>query len=96
MSEDYTGARVLAHIEHMGETFTIVRRRINGSTWRKYVVLLLNGEEMCSGGAETDPEKFKAEMVESFARTFPAGREDYFRTSIEAQKDRNARGVPLP
>lgn len=93
--EDYRTARVLARIEHMGEAFTIVRRRMNGKPWRKYLVLLHNGEEMSASSmsGETAPEVFQANMRESLARAFPPGREEYFRESLKAQHDRAARGV---
>lgn len=38
--EAYAGARTLATVEHLGETFRLVRRRINGKPWRKCITLL--------------------------------------------------------
>ena len=47
--EDYKGARTLATVEHLGETFQIVRRRFNGKPWRGYLALLHGGVNMESG-----------------------------------------------
>ena len=37
--EDYSRARTLATVSHHGETFRIVRRRVRGKPWRKYLTL---------------------------------------------------------
>lgn len=37
--ENYAGARTLGTIEFMGETFRVVRMRINGKPWRKELIL---------------------------------------------------------
>lgn len=69
-AEDYTGARTLATVEHLGETFQIVRQRVNGKLWRKYVTLLHDGIVMANGGRENDPAEAAAEFKLKFEKVF--------------------------
>jgi hypothetical protein len=43
MPEDYSRSKTLATVEHLGETFRIVRRRFDGKPWRKYLMVLHDG-----------------------------------------------------
>lgn len=56
MAEDYTKARTLHTIEFLGETFRVVRRRVNGKPWRKYLTLLHGNVPMVESILDTtDP-----------------------------------------
>lgn len=94
--ENYDGAKVFDSMSYMGENFSITRRRANGKLFRKVFVLLHNGYEMSQSWDGQEVADFKSEMQKSFERTFPEGREDYFRESLKAQYDRSSRGVQLP
>jgi hypothetical protein len=69
-TEDYKGARILATVEHLGETFQIVRWRVNGKPWRKYMALLYGGIVMSYGKGETNPTRAATEFKHLFEKTF--------------------------
>lgn len=68
--EDYKGARTLATVEHLGETFQIVRRRFNGKPWRRYVALLHGGVNMASGSYFTDVADAASKFGDLLQKTF--------------------------
>jgi hypothetical protein len=87
-TEDYKGARILATVEHLGETFQIVRLHVNGKPWRKYVTLLHGGIAMWNGKGETDPTKAAAEFKRLFEKAFTDRTE--MLTQIQTLKHRAA------
>lgn len=69
--EDYATARTLATVEHFGETFRVVRKRINGKPWRKYLTLCHGGVSVTSSlTRETDPAAIAKQYKELLSRTF--------------------------
>ena len=84
---EYNGARTLAIVEHLGEIFRVVRRRVNGKPWRKYVALVHEG---CFVGATyrtTDPVEaakwFKEQLSRVYADDTPAGRSAFSQKIVE-------------
>jgi hypothetical protein len=74
MSE-YTGARTLATVEHCGIIFRVVRKRVNGKPWRKYVTLLHDDDDMAGTTEvkETDPVKAAAIFKSYLDKVFGDG-----------------------
>ena len=70
--EDYTNARTLATIEHLGETFRLVRRRINGKPWRKYLALVHGTVNVASNSHLTEVDEAVAEFEKLLRKTFSA------------------------
>jgi hypothetical protein len=68
--EDYSRSRVLAKVEHLGLHFGIVRKRVNGKPWRKYLVLIFNGQAVASCRAETDPTAAATWVKAKFSQCF--------------------------
>jgi hypothetical protein len=71
--EDYSRSRVLATVQHGGLSFGLVRKRLRGKPWRKYLVLVFNGRAVAGCDRETDPAKAAAAIKARFERVFPAG-----------------------
>jgi len=72
MPEDYSRARALATVEHLGETFRVVRRRFDGKHWRGYLALV-HGAALMSHGTypdTTDPGEAAAFFKSLLVRTF--------------------------
>lgn len=71
LAEDYSKAKVLDQIEHLGETFIIVRQRFNGKPWRKYTALLTASDRLPVVTTTSFNATITAELAkEKFARAF--------------------------
>ncbi len=69
-NESYKAARTLATVEHVGETFRICWKRINGKPWRKYLALV-HGETYVAGADRcTDPGEAAIEFKKLLEKTF--------------------------
>lgn len=74
MAEDYSRARKLVTIEHLGAQFHVVRRRFNGKPWRQYLTLIQDGFEVAAASwdrAGTDPTAAAKFFKERLERGFP-------------------------
>lgn len=69
-NENYATARALATIEHLGETFKIVRRRHDGKPWRGYLALV-HGDTMVAQSLDAaDPKEAAVLYGEKLKKTF--------------------------
>ena len=68
--EDYANARTLATIEHLGESFRIVRRRFNGKPWRKYLALVHGNVNVGSTLHISDVPEMEQECRRLLVKTF--------------------------
>lgn len=69
-NENYTNARTLATVEHCGETFRIVRRRINGKPWRLYLALVHGATYVANLDPATTAEQGLLVARERLAKCF--------------------------
>jgi hypothetical protein len=86
MTEDYTRARTLRAFEYLGESFRIVRRRINGKPWRKYLTMLHDNVPMVTTDYRTDPDEALLLWGKKIRRTFKSA--EALRAAIAEQKAR--------
>ena len=95
-NEDYSKSRTLAAVEYMDEKFCVVRDRIHGKTWRKYLCLTHGGIKVANGfgaaAALTDPKEFAAWCLERMVKTWPRCLDSdkaAFLASLEEIKSKN-------
>ena len=69
-NEDYATAKTLAKVEHCGETFRVVRRRINGKPWRKYVALVYGDTYVAGLDGVTDAKEAAATFLVQLTKLF--------------------------
>lgn len=70
MSEDYTKARPLGRIYLHGEEFRVVRKRVLGKPWRKYLALIHRGRQVSDRINTTDPIEATAAWRGKLEATF--------------------------
>jgi len=68
--EDYTGARVLGTIEHLGETFFLVRLRRNGKPFGKGLALTHGGVNMAFNSRISSVAEAISEFKGQFQKVF--------------------------
>lgn len=89
MPEDYSKARTLATVDHLGTTFRVVRRRLDGKHWRGYLELLCDNTPMTTNDPKCGcPLAAAAEWKSRLERTFPPGSESKMTAVIAGLKNK--------
>lgn len=81
--ENYSTARTLATVKHLDITFRIVRRRVNGKPWRKYLTLAYGQTGMCDSPPDTtDATEAAAHYAAQLERCYPVARSDSLKSML--------------